>query len=288
MSVPLTFLFDFAPGMPAMFRPYFFREFAEAGAKHLVLTDTLIKQICSDENLADILQKEMAAEGLTFVDAHAPFGVRWDMNCPDEYHKVMIARHKLNINIAASMNVDTITIHLGNDLDATPLEVHRRRIEDALAAILPEAEKCGVTVCIENIWFRCNTPEELLRYKELFPTDALGFCYDAGHANIMNNGRLHANSNAHRAAGNIGLAEPQWDDRILEKMLPHVVNCHIHDNDGNTDLHTVPGKGNVDWQKISSLLKQAPRLKCIQSEVLPVVPGTHSIREIVESVKKYF
>ena len=81
--------------------------------------------------------------------------------------------------------------------------------------------------------------------------------------------------------------EPQWDDKILEKMLPHVVTCHIHDNKGDTDSHRIPGWGNVDWQHITGLLKQAPRLKCIQSEVLPFYEPT-SIKELCGTFHKLF
>ena len=70
-------------------------------------------------------------------------------------------------------------------------------------------------------------------------------------------------------------------------MLPHVVNCHIHDNMGQVDEHVLPGKGNIDWVKISSLLKQAPRLKNIQSET-GCFGDAVSIKETVEALKKYF
>ncbi len=289
MSVPLTYLYAFDKNMPVSRRQQIFQDFAECGAKHLVLTDELIKQIHQDQELPQTLQKEISAAGLTFVDAHAPFGPLWDLNCPEEsLRDIMIARHKLNIRVAAMMGVDTITIHIGNDLDMkTPFELHRRRVEEALEAILPDAEKYGVTVCIENIWFCVNTPEELLRYKSLFPTDALGFCYDAGHANLMDKGRNYPECNAITAARNVGRETPSWDDKILEKMLPHVVNCHIHDNMGQVDEHVLPGKGNIDWVKISSLLKQAPRLKNIQSEA-GCFGDAVSIKETVEALKKYF
>ena len=46
-----------------------------------------------------------------------------------------------------------------------------------------------------------------------------------------------------------------------------MVNCHLHDNNAVKDQHLPPGMGCVDWKNIVSLLKRAPRLKCIQSEV---------------------
>ena len=83
----------------------------------------------------------------------------------------------------------------------------------------------------------------------------------------------------------VGVDEPEWDDRILEKMLPHVVNCHLHDNNGIVDQHYNPGRGTVDWKHIVGLLKQAPRLQVIQSEVIPV--RVHdSIRDICSKFRE--
>ena len=75
---------------------------------------------------------------------------------------------------------------------------------------------------------------------------------------------------------------PDWDDPILEKMLPHIVNCHLHDNDGFEDSHKLCGKGNVDWKKVISLLKTAPRLKNIQCEAISS-KHAFSVREMIES-----
>ena len=65
--------------------------------------------------------------------------------------------------------------------------------------------------------------------------------------------------------------EPEWDDRALEKTLPQIVSCHLHDNDGSDDSHSLPGEGTINWNKVIQLLKKAPRLQLIRSEVL-VIP----------------
>ena len=153
--------------------------------------------------------------------------------------------------------------------------------QEALSELLPEAEKCGITICIENIWFRINTPDMLLKIKSHFPTPNLGFCYDAGHANLMTNGRAFADGAASKAWGMFG-ETPDWDDPILEKMLPHIVNCHLHDNDGFEDSHQLCGKGNVDWKKVVSLLKTAPRLKNIQCESIST-KHAFSVKEMIET-----
>ena len=108
-----------------------------------------------------------------------------------------------------------------------------------------------------------------MKIKSDFPTDALGLCYDAGHANLCAKGYLHEGEKSiHRAVWQILFGkEPDWDDKICEKMQSQIVTCHLHDNDGSKDQHKLPGEGNVDWKHIADLLRNAPRLKCIQSEV---------------------
>ncbi|MBR2633678.1 MAG: sugar phosphate isomerase/epimerase [Lentisphaeria bacterium] len=259
-------------------------EFAANGVKNVVLSDLLISAIMKKYSFADTIRKYLDLTGVKFVDSHAPFGPYIDMNVPEpSRRREMILRQKLALNIAASFGVDTMTIHVGNDVrfPEVPPERQTELVCEALSELLPEAEKCGITICIENIWFRINTPDMLLKIKSHFPTPNLGFCYDAGHANLMTNGRAFADGAASKAWGMFG-ETPDWDDPILEKMLPHIVNCHLHDNDGFEDSHRLCGKGNVDWKKVASLLKTAPRLKNIQCESIST-KHAFSVKEMIET-----
>ena len=286
-KVPVTFLFDFEHTSDAM-RPYIMHEFAANGAKHLVLTDTLISMVMQNPGLSSQLQKEVASFGLTFVDAHAPFGPALDLICPDPASRRTGAlRRKLAFNIAADLGVDTIAVHVGNDncvLDQS-IERSMELIASALDDAITEAEKLNIVIAIENIWFRTNTPERLLELKAKFPSEFLGFCYDSGHANLMDKGRHYPDGAARAAWNAVGVAEPPWENQALEKMLPHIVNCHLHDNDGATDQHRNIGHGNIDWKHTIGLLKTAPRLKNIQSEVIPLRTST-PIREVCEAFQK--
>ncbi|MBE6378275.1 MAG: sugar phosphate isomerase/epimerase [Lentisphaerae bacterium] len=268
--VPVTFFFS-AGLHDETLRRNSMAEFAAAGAKHLVLTHEMIKLILHDTVMMDLLNKEMESEWLTFVDAHAPYGEFDDLNVPQEHLKrQMFLRHKLHVHIAADMGVNTLTIHTGNEYyhPHIPLDKQIDNVCSALDEILPVAEERNVTVCIENIWCRLNTAEVLLKIKERFPTGALGFCFDAGHANNVAKGYLYERNSVFDAY--ILTNTPAvYDDKVLEKMLPHIVNCHLHDNNGQFDTHRNIGDGNTNWQKIMPLLVKAPRLKCIQSEIIP-------------------
>lgn len=283
IPAPVTYIFDFQRADESL-RPYIMHEFAAEGAEYLVLTTGLLQLILSDRNMARTLTREIAAEGLSFYDAHAAFGPYLDLCCPAaEARAEMLLRHKLQLQIIASMGVKTVTVHVGNETHYPdyPLEVQYDCIKRSLDELLPVAEKLGIVICIENIWYQLNTADRLTAVKKEYPTDALGFCYDSGHANLMDKGRNFPES---RPYADWNPVVPQFDDHILEKMLPHVVCCHLHDNDGIKDQHFNLGLGTVDWKHIAGLLKMAPRLQVVQSEVAPIKTNV-SIREVCEKFR---
>ena len=287
-DIPLTFYTPYLADDNT--RRVLLSEFAANGAENLVLTDACMRAIKLDPAKAKVFQNEMNAAGLKFVDAHAPFSAALDMNNNDNA-ELRVIHHTLHLHIAALMGVKTITIHTGNDTNTPGVPVAKQldNISFVLDKLLPEAEKLDVAIAIENIWAPVNTPENLWIVKNRFPTPYLGFCFDAGHANIMSklNGPDKEVSCARNYWRDSNAGEPAWDDNIMEKMLPEIISCHLHDNMGGTDQHVLPGKGVIDWHKIVETLKKAPRLKVIQSEVLPERTGL-SVKELVGKFKELF
>ena len=269
-DVPVTFVIsgDFSK---APSRRRTMQEFAAAGAKHLVLSTEFISEIMGNHKFAAELNAEMADAGLTFVDAHSPFGGVLDLNCPDlAFRSQMLTRHKLAMQISAEMGVKTITIHPGSDrfFPEIPLDKHLDLMRASIEKLLVEAEKCGIIICIENSMSRAACPKRVIQLKSEFASPYLGLCYDSGHAHQLDAARNFPDSAIHKFWKIVGEAEPEWDDQALERMLPEIVNCHLHDNDGSADAHLLPGKGTMDWKKVISLLKRAPKLQAIQCEVL--------------------
>ena len=286
-NIPVTYLVSQFP-QPEKVRRSILHELAVNGVRNIVLGDAMISEIVRNPAFAQTLQKEAAAEGLSFMDSHAPFGKALDMNNPDAGGIVSTAQ-KLHLHIAAMFGIKTMTIHVGNNyyFQDAPLEAQRDRICRRLEKLLPVAEELGIIICIENIWFKINTPEQLLFIKERFPSDNLGFCFDSGHANIMQHGHKFPEGIARTSWAKDNSGEPSWDDRVLEKMLPYIVNCHLHDNSGDRDQHTIPGDGVIDWQKVKNLLMQAPRLQVIQSEVI-FERNSLAIKNVVKKFDEIF
>ena len=290
--IPITYNFDFSQNEPL--RPYVLDDLARNGVENIVLNDFHISKIMNRSNYADVFKKEAGDAGLKFMDAHAIFGGWNDLNTPESWkRKMMLQRNLMTLEICAEMGVETITIHVGSETSYDPslrsLDQNIARVKDALSQLLPTAEKLGITICIENIWFPLSAADSLLAIKKDFATENLGFCYDSGHANLCAKGYLHeGDKSCHRAAWNkIVGKDPEWDDQICEKMLPYIVTCHLHDNNGGTDQHQLPGNGNIDWEKICSLLQSAPRLKCIQSEV-NVIGNQIRVADLCKKFKELF
>lgn len=260
---------------PEELRRCMLREFALNGARHLVLEKSLITMTMEKPALLGQIASEMAVAGLSFKDSHAPYGPHWDLGCAfEEERPALMLRLKTAIETAAFFNVDTMTMHLGKRAETTSEEKYFSLICSSLDQLLPLAEERRVTLCVENSFAWRGFPETLFKIREKFPDDSLGFCFDAGHANMTTQPETLKKA-------------PADTVEILSAMLPHIVNCHIHDNDGMHDHHDLPGRGCAQWQTLIPLLKSAPRLQVIQSEVHTAQNGV-VVRELVETFDKFF
>ncbi|MBR2358088.1 MAG: sugar phosphate isomerase/epimerase [Lentisphaeria bacterium] len=288
---PISYLFDFL-SYPENLRKCRLNEFAANGAKHLVLSSPLLKHLIAHPEQAKKFAGELTESGLSFGDAHAPYGMHWDLICVfEEERPALFIRQKMALIMAAELGCKTVTMHTGADnlFPEIPTEKHLSRACDMLEKLLPEAEKLNIVIAVENGWSKLTSLDTLLYLRKKFPTPSFGFCYDSGHANIMDSGRLYTEGEAYLRWNAVGVAVPPWEDAAvrLERMLPDVVNCHLHDNYGNKDQHDLPGKGNVKWDKIVPLLQKAPRLQAVQCEV-NLERNALPVKAVTETFDKLF
>jgi len=248
------------------------REFAEAGETHLVLTNRLLGAACGDPDYLIRFHRKMREFGLDFVDAHALWGTWSDLGLPlEEWHDQLIARHRACIGFCARFGVDTLTFHTGNTLNSVfgqglRLEDYRKMLIRSLEELLPDAGKYGVVLALENQWTPLNHSRILLEIMERFRSPYLGLCYDAGHGNLMEKGMFFPEETCVPDIWNDLGAPVEWETELVEKFVPWLVNCHLHDNHGVADEHLLPGRGTVDWTRVRNALRRAPRLRNIQNE----------------------
>ncbi len=158
--------------------------------------------------------------------------------------------HELNANrirFISWLGGDSIVVHLPLAHCDHLFDSERDQSEKLIELLLPEAQRFGVRLAIENIEARhcVRLFDHLFR---IYPPEDLGFCFDSGHANVTG----------------------EMD--ILERYLDRLIMTHLHDNHGRADEHLLPGQGAINWKPIIQTLKKRPDLPCLNLEV--VWPGT--------------
>ena len=114
------------------------REFADAGAKHLVLTNGLLAEGLKDSAYLMTFADDMKEFGLDFVDSHALWGMWSDPGLPaEEWREIMLLRHRMAFRICQYYGVRTMAFHTGNTFNSIvgaglTLEDYRRSLIDSL------------------------------------------------------------------------------------------------------------------------------------------------------------
>ena len=239
-------------------------EFAAAGAKRLVLSHSWCRKFLVDPAFANDCPRAVREAGLSFQDAHAPYGQDWDLNG----NHAEIDSHCRLIGICAENGVKTYTIHIGPPYDGQSVQEAVSQSCRAIERILPFAQIAKVIVACENIYYPTTTSECLLKILGTFESPFLRFCYDSGHANLMTCGvRDGTLCDWVEAPWLKSGVKPLMDD--FDDLLPYLVTCHLHDNGGVGDDHNLPMAPGctIDWLALKKWLFSAPGLQSLQSEV---------------------
>lgn len=245
-------------------------EFADNGAESVVLTDEWGKRLVKEPGFYTTLLGWLRESGMKIFECHGLWSIAYDLNITDRpRRRAMIEEHKLCMEYAADLGCRTYVMHIGA-FDCyykdTTLEEMRRLAVESLEKLIPAAEKLGIIIAIENSFEPSNTPDEVLYFLNYFNTSVLGCCFDTGHANIM------AKTPGKDPAKYASYMNVCWKNGVVEeadafgKLAPHIVTCHLHDNDGYGDAHNLPGTGTIDWKTLIPALKNCPRIVSMQNE----------------------
>lgn len=269
--IPLTYCYPWTKGSREEQKNWM-REFAENGVSHLVLTSSLLGEGCRNTEYLITFSKDMQEFGLYFVDSHALWGTWSDPGMPlSEWKEILLLRHRMTFMFCRRFGVRTMAFHTGNTFNSIfgadlTLEDYYKSLIASLEILLPEAEKCDVIIALENQWTPLNHSRILLKVMEHFRSPNLGLCYDTGHGNLTEKGSLFPGKTVVPQLWNDLGIPVEWEENLVEKFAPWMVNCHLHDNNGILDEHLYPGQGTVDWERIRKVLSDSPRLQSIQNE----------------------
>lgn len=117
------------------------------------------------------------------------------------------------------------------------VQPHLDQVIKSLQEIIEFTRTSGVSIGMENRYryYDIPLPDEMAQFLGLCSEDWFGFQYDTGHA---------------RTLDALGLVK---NEEWLERFSTRMIGVHLHDVIGITD-HQVPGKGEVDFEKIAPYL----------------------------------
>ena len=245
-------------------------DYQSCGKNQFTLAADLMRELLDNEGRVDTVLGIYQSHGAVCRCAHSDWGEGNEISLPFEGdRKRMLERCSRMLELTAMFGGDTCAFHAetwSNDsFRPRTREQWRSYIDASLEVLLPVAERCKVVIALENIWSQMAMPDELCGFQERFPSPYLGFCFDIGHANVLSASGSRSCSWMPWACKDFG--EIPWQDGILDRMLPNIVTCHLHDNATDTDSHDIPGHGNIDWKGNMQKIMTAPRLLSLQHEV---------------------
>jgi sugar phosphate isomerase/epimerase len=171
---------------------------------------------------------------------------------------------KRALEIAESVPFRYLIQHIG----VTGEEYDERKIDStqsSLEEITVFARHRGVEVLVENTPNELATAERLLMFFDVTHMD-LNVCFDVGHAHML---------------GAI--------DSEFKALKSRIRSTHIHDNNGQDDLHLFPlhdgagPGGTIDWAAAMSLLCSAPGQYPLLLELKEVPDMSHPL-DVVRTI----
>ena len=259
--------------LPKKMIPEIMAEFVWNGVNAVTLDSPDCKQMLKDPDFSTSLPWYAGQYGITIGDVHAPYGMNFDLDLlQPERRKQMIEEHTYLLERLGHYGIKTYTMHIGAvPWCATPPAVEmpelRKNALDTLEKLLPAAEKAGITICIENAFEPVDSADEVLFYIKHFDHKNIRCCFDCGHANIMRKTGKDLSGYKKEFHEIVWRNSLTLSDDEFAKMAPYIVTCHLHDNDGYNDAHTLPGTGTVNWDILmNDLFTKCPLLQSIQNE----------------------
>lgn len=164
--------------------------------------------------------------GLFVENVHMPFyGIANGLWMDNEEGERAMGIYRRLFRECAALEVPCVILHTcSGDHSPDPNELGKTRLE----ALLELAEKGGFTIAIENL----RRVDHLAYLFDAIASPTLTFCYDSGHAVCRG-----------------------YHDDLPERFGGRLASLHLHDNDGKTDLHQLPGEGIINWTSTMARLK---------------------------------
>ena len=210
-------------------------------------------------------RKIIEAAGLEVFQAHAPW--RWPApDATEEDRAERFEKMSKSIRGTALLGCRYFVIHplmpWGGGSYGPDLQKYRELNLDFMRKLCSVAEKNDVVICFENMPMKnlpLSTPAASLDFVKEVDHPNFKMCLDTGHCTVHG-------------------IQPAEAVRLLGKDMLRTL--HVHDNDGNQDLHWVPFTGVVDWDDFSKALQEIGFDSCLSIETSPPKKFTGEVLEL--------
>ena len=181
---------------------------------------------------AQLTRQQLEEHSLCCYQAHAPFRrfTFGDAFSMDDPHFQELVR---SIEYAAVLGAEHIVIHGIAVPNASGGEATFEYNLRFFRALEPYAKAHGIRIALENQRYTFNVPYMLNEMLSRLASDTFVACVDVGHAMLS-------------------MGSPE---AYISCVTPGMVRgLHIHDNNGVTDEHLLPGLGVLRWDAILQAL----------------------------------
>ena len=194
---------------------------------------------------AEAARELMDSCGVEVHQAHCPF-----FRYKEGGLKLFAEYAPRAVRAASILGAEFFVIHADEYREPDSFDFERilRKTREYLAPVVDLCAQAGIRPAIENLFedgfetptggrsrFTSKT-EEVIAVIESFPGSGIGCCWDSGHAQC--------------AYGEHCIDE-------LEKLAPYVTCTHMHDNSYGVDQHKLAFFGNLNWERVMEILKNA-------------------------------
>ena len=177
-----------------------------------------------DEEHSKKLNKILENYSVENISFHGPYRY-FKLTVPKEKWKEALEDFEKAIDITQKYSGEFLVLHTNEVLEE---EIDKNIIERRIKEIVKKAEEKSVKIAVENVGIRKNMLYNQQEYIELIKKYKFYSLIDIGHA-LLNNWNM---------------------EDLIEVLREDIIGYHLHNNDGERDIHQSIFNGKFDFKEI--------------------------------------
>ena len=203
----------------------------------------------------------LVLSGVKLNGIHISFGEMWDVSVTDESERKANIKRVKEI-MARTREFAPFCYIFHGSFETITAENRRSRLAEMRNSVLELADSGGAVFCLENLPRNnlLNTAEETLENIKYLneKNENVRLCADVNHF--------------------VGCKS----EYAVALLIDYIATMHISDYDYVDEKHWLPGQGNIDWEKLIGVLKEADYRGAFNYEV------SNTLEEIRENYDMLF